>query len=149
MNGLGGDPARKARHKRDQSVFHTLLQRHSEIHREIEEVPGGIRARTWTESPDLVGLLQNHVEQMHRRVGEGFGLRFWDPAFAELFAQNHKVKMEVCLTETGVDVLETSDDPNVVKLIRAHGGTVSAFVREGARAAARQSPLPDDYRRVL
>jgi len=149
MHGPGGDPARKARHKRDQSVFHALLERHGEINREVEEIPGGIRARTWTDSADLVGLLQNHVEQMHRRVGEGFGLRFWDPAFAELFAQSHKVKMEVRLTERGVEVLETSDDPNVVNLIRAHGATVSAFVREGGRAAAQQSPLPDDYRRVL
>ncbi|MEC3860809.1 hypothetical protein VK792_05895 [Mesobacterium sp. TK19101] len=140
---------RRARHQRDQSVFHELLRRHADIRREVTEVPNGIRAHTWTDAPDLVPLLHNHAQEMHRRVKEKFGLRFWDPAFAELFAQADKVQMTVNLTENGVEVLETSDDPNVVKLIRAHGATVSAFVREGGRAASQESPLPDDYQRVL
>ncbi|MCC1482158.1 hypothetical protein [Roseibaca sp. Y0-43] len=140
---------RRARHKRDQSIFHELLRRHGDIRREVEEIPDGIRARTWAVDPALVPLLHNHAEQMHRRVKEKFGLRFWDPAFAELFAQADKVEMRVELTETGVDVLETSADPNVVKLIRAHGATVSAFVAHGGRAASQESPLPPDYIRVL
>lgn len=140
---------RQTRHKRDQSVFHELLRRHADIRREVEEIPNGIRSRTWAVAPDLVPLLHNHAEEMHRRVQEKFGLRFWDPAFAELFAQADKVQMTVQLTEDGVEVLETSDDPNVVKLIRAHGATVSAFVDQGGRAASKESPLPDDYVRVL
>lgn len=140
---------RRARHKHDQSIFHELLRRHKDIKREVEEIPNGIRARTWALDPELVPLLHDHAEQMHLRVKEKFGLRFWDPAFAELFAQADKVEMTMRLTENGVDVLETSDDPNVVKLIRAHGATVSAFVDRGGRAASRKSPLPDDYIRVL
>lgn len=140
---------RRARHQRDQSVFHELLRRHADIRREVEEVPNGIRARTWALDPDLVPLLHDHAKEMHRRVQEKFGLRYWDPAFAELFAQADKVEMAVSLTENGVEVLETSSDPNVVKLIRTHGATVSAFVAEGGRAAAQESPLPEDYRRVL
>jgi len=140
---------RHARHKRDQSIFHELLRRHGDIRREVESIPNGIRARTWALDPTLVPLLHTHAQQMHRRVTEKFGLRFWDPAFAELFAQADKVKMTVTLTENGVDILETSDDANVVKLIRAHGATVSAFVDHGGRAASQESPLPKDYIRAL
>ena len=149
-NGQGiADPERRARHLHDKDVFHTLLRRHDEICRHVEEIPGGIQAVTTARAPDLVALLHDHAAQMHRRLGEGFGLRHWDPAFAEIFACKDKVRMTVTETENGVIAEETSDDPNVVKLIRAHGAVVTAFVREGGRAASRPSPLPDDYVRVL
>jgi hypothetical protein len=85
---------------------------------------------------------------MHRRMTEGFGLRHWDPAFAEIFAQKDKVRMQVEILPDGVRVVESSDDPNVVLLIQAHGAQVSRFVAGGAKVAAQESPLPDAYRRV-
>lgn len=144
----GGDPARAARHEHDQSVFHELLRRHDSLRREVENLPNGIRSVTETDDPALVPLLQEHVHEMHRRLEEGFGLRHWDAAFVEIFAQKDKVKMQITDTEKGVVVTETSDDPNVVKLIQAHGVVVSAFVNSGGQAASQPSPLPDDYVRV-
>lgn len=144
-----GSSDRAVRHKHDQDVFHTLLRRHAELARSVETLPNGIRAVTTTSAPDLLALLQEHAQQMHRRLVEGFGLRHWDPAFAEIFAEKDKVHMQIILTDDGVVAEETSDDPNVVKLIQAHGAVVTAFVREGGKAAAKESPLPDDYRRVL
>ncbi|MEJ2480173.1 MAG: hypothetical protein P8Y78_08330 [Acidihalobacter sp.] len=137
------------RHAHDQQVFHTLLERHRELHREVENLPNGIRSVTTSSNPDLVALLKEHAHVMHRRLQEGFGLRFWDAAFAEIFAQAGAVRMQVNDLSDGVETIETSDDPNVVKLIQAHGQVVSAFVTEGFAAAQRISPLPDDYRRVL
>jgi len=52
------------------------------------------------------------------------------------------------LIRDGVEVRETSDDPNVVKLIQAHGRGISAFVARGRAAAGQETPLPDDYERV-
>lgn len=137
------------RHKHDQSVFHTLLRRHTELRRSVEALSNGIRAETTASAPDLVALLHDHAEQMHRRLEEGFGLRHWDPAFAEIFAQKDKVKMTITPTETGVIAKETSDAPNVVKLLQAHRAVVTAFVREGGRAASQPSPLPEDDIRVF
>ncbi|MBU2825216.1 hypothetical protein HF283_14090, partial [Acidithiobacillus ferrooxidans] len=62
---------------------------------------------------------------------ENFGLRFWDPAFPEIFAQREKVRMEVTLVPNGVLVEETSEDPNVVILIQAHGAVINLFVQRG------------------
>lgn len=149
QHGAGLGPDRRVRHQHDQQVFHTLLQRHEDLRREVENLPNGIRTRTLALTPDLVPLLHDHAAQMHRRMEEGFGLRHWDPAFAEIFAQRDKVKLEIHLTENGVEALETSDDPNVVLLIQAHGAVVSGFVREGGRAAGQASPLPEAYQRVL
>lgn len=141
-------PELAARHRRDQAVFHELLRRHEAIRREVTELPDGIRAVTESDDPEIAGLIRAHAHEMHRRLGEGFGLRHWDPAFAEIFAQRDKLRMVVTDTPNGVTIQETSDDPNVARLIRAHGAVVSAFVRSGGRAASQPSPLPEDYVRV-
>ncbi|MBR9844412.1 MAG: hypothetical protein GYB25_14730 [Rhodobacteraceae bacterium] len=147
--GHGGSGERAERHRRDQGVFHELLRRHDVIRRSVEEIEGGIRAVTESDDPEVAAMIRDHAGEMHRRMEEGFGLRHWDPAFAEIFAQKDKVRMVIEATDKGVVVEETSEDANVAVLIRAHGAVVSAFVREGGRAAAQESPLPPEYRRVL
>lgn len=137
-----------ARHERDQAVFHELLRRHGDIRRDVENISNGIRAVTESDDPELAELIRGHVHEMHRRLKEGSGLRHWDPAFVEIFAQKDKVRLTVTETEGGVRIEEVSDDPNVVKLIQAHGAVLTGFVRDGGRAASQESPLPADYVRV-
>ncbi len=137
-----------ARHQRDQAVFHELLKRHEDIRRDVVEIETGIRAVTESDDPHLAGLIRAHAREMHRRLEEGFGLRFWDPAFAEIFAQKDKVRMTLTDTDTGIAIEETSDDPNVALLIQAHGAVVTSFVKSGGRAASQPSPLPEEYVRV-
>lgn len=144
-----GDTDKRARHQHDQEVFHTLLRHHDQIQRELTRLPDGIRSLTTSANPEIVGLLHDHVPAMHHRLEENFGLRFWDPAFPEIFAQREKVRMEVTLVPNGVLVEETSEDPNVVILIQAHGIVVNLFVQRGFAQAQEVSPLPDNYQRVL
>ena len=144
-----GNTDKRARHQHDQEVFHTLLRHHDQIQRELTQLPDGIRSLTTSANPEIVGLLHDHVPAMHHRLEENFGLRFWDPAFPEIFAQREKVRMEVTLVLHGVLVEETSEDPNVVTLIQAHGAVVSLFVQRGFAQAREVSPLPDNYQRVL
>ena len=144
-----GNTDKRARHQHDQEVFHTLLRHHDQIQRELTRLPDGIRSLTTSANPEIVSLLHDHVPAMHHRLEENFGLRFWDPAFPEIFAQREKVQMEVTLVPNGVLVEETSEDPNVVTLIQAHGIVVSLFVQRGFAQAQEVSPLPDNYQRVL
>ncbi|PKY10155.1 hypothetical protein B1757_11225 [Acidithiobacillus marinus] len=138
-----------ARHQHDQAVFHRLLSLHEHIQRDLELRPDGIRARTRSDDPEVVALLHDHVPAMKQRLHENFGLRFWDPAFAELFAQQGKVEMEVSLLPDGVMIEERSTDPNVVTLIQAHGQVINLFVAHGQQQAQQESPLPAEYQRVL
>ena len=140
--GPGADPERRERHRHDQSVFHQLLDRHAAIQREVEAIPGGIRAETTSDDPDIVALLHDHVPAMHRRLQEGFALRRWDPLYVALFEHRDRITMDIELTERGVRVEETSDDPEVTALIRAHGQAVSAFAARGHAAASQPSPMP-------
>ncbi|PWI58566.1 hypothetical protein [Sulfoacidibacillus thermotolerans] len=147
-HGMGLNSDRRERHLHDQEVFHTLLRDHDRIQREVTNLPNGIRATTTSDDPEIVKLLHDHVPAMHHRLEENFGLRFWDPAFVEIFANRDKVHMEVTLLPNGVLVEETSDDPNVVLLIQAHGEMINGFVKEGFAAAERQGVLPANYKRV-
>ncbi|MBN2680824.1 hypothetical protein HHS34_008155 [Acidithiobacillus montserratensis] len=149
--GHGGrhDPDRVARHQHDQVVFHRLLSLHEHVQRDLELRPDGIRARTRSDDPEVVALLHDHVPAMKQRLHENFGLRFWDPAFAELFAQHDKVEMEISLLPDGVMIEERSTDPNVVTLIQAHGQVINLFVAHGQQQAQQESPLPAEYQRVL
>jgi hypothetical protein len=51
------------------------------------------------------------------------------------------VTLSVTATPKGVRIVESSDDPQVVKLLHAHAAGVSDFVREGFEASARETPM--------
>lgn len=131
-----------ARHAHDRGVFHALLRAHADINREVEHLPDGIRTVTRSDDIKLVRLLHDHVSSMHDRLLTHTPLRRWDPLYAELFAHRDQITMDIRLIPDGVMVTERSDDPWVARLIQAHGETVSAFVRDGFKAAQRPSPLP-------
>ncbi len=142
-------PDRHNRHQHDQSVFQALLRDHHQIHRELINTEHGICSITTSHNPDIVRLLHDHVPAMHQRLLSNLGLRHWDAAFPEIFAQRDKVNMEVTLIPNGVLVEETSTDVNVIKLIQAHGHIVSLFTQYGFEQARQTSPLPADYLRVI
>lgn len=144
----GHDAAQGARHDRDRKVFQDLLRHHDRIERQVEQLENGIRSTTTSDDPEIAALIKTHVAEMHRRMGEGFGLRHWDPAFPEIFAQADKVDMKIEPIEAGIVVTETSTDANVVRLIHTHGDIVSGFVAGGGRVASQPTPLPEDYVRA-
>ncbi|MEJ2020767.1 MAG: hypothetical protein P8X43_01685, partial [Maritimibacter sp.] len=141
-------PEMAARHHHDRDVFHALLRQHDKITRSVEMLPNGISALTESDDPEIAALIREHAHEMHDRLREGFGLRHWDAAFTEIFAQADKVQMRISDTDKGVRIEEVSDDANVVLLIQAHGTVVTSFVEGGGAVASQESPLPEAYRRV-
>ena len=58
----------------------------------------------------------------------------------------NKIEMQIEEIPGGVRVRETSDDPEVAKLIRQHAiRGVSEFVAGGRARAHQPTPLPDEY----
>ena len=53
------------------SLYMEMFNRHSEITRTVEEIPGGIRTSTQSNSPDLVAQLQAHISSMYSHVDQG------------------------------------------------------------------------------
>jgi hypothetical protein len=131
----------------DMRVIRDLLAGHQDIEREVEDIERGIRARTVSEDPQLAELIRGHVEAMRIRVEDNRPIRLMDPVFREIFEHHDAIAMEVSEVAGGVQVTETSDDPQVQLLIRQHAHrAVSEFVASGMSRAMEPTPLPDGYR---
>lgn len=129
-------------------VFHELLRNHDAIKRTVEDIPGGVRTLTTSDDPQIAALIQLHVRQMAARYDAGMPVRNWDPLFTELLKHYDKVTLTIEDVDNGLRVTETSEDPQVVLLIRqhAHHG-VSEFVERGFDRAHEETPLPEGYQR--
>ena len=129
-------------------VFHELLANHEKIDRRVEDIPGGVRTVTTSDDPQIAGLIQLHVRQMAARYDAGMPVRNWDPLFVELLKHYDKVTLTIEDLPNGLRVTETSDDPQVVLLIRQHAHRgVSEFVERGFDRAHEETPLPEGYQR--
>jgi hypothetical protein len=126
----------------DRGVFHGLLEEHAKIRRTVAEVEGGVEARTESDDPRVAGLLKDHVMAMKGRIETGRRLRQWDPLYVAVFDHAEKIRLEVTPVEKGVVVRETSGDPEVAALIRAHAGVVSAFAARGFDESAEAHAVP-------
>jgi len=122
-----------------------LLHNHASLERKVEEIPDGVKTTTTTRDPEILALLRKHPREMYNHYESGGVVRPHDPMFGELARVADKVKMEFRDIENGIETIATSDDPEVVKLIRAHAQKVSEFVKRGMSALHEGAPLPEDY----
>lgn len=124
----------------------TLIWNHGSITRKVEEIPNGVKTTTTTTDPKMVATLRKHPKEMAEHLKEGGMVRHWDPLFVELAKHAKKVDMKFKDIENGIEVISTSKDEEVVKLIRAHAKKVSEFVARGRGAMHEATPLPEGYR---
>lgn len=128
-------------------VFHELLSRHDSIDREVQDISGGVRTVTTSEDPEVAALIRLHVRQMKARFEAGMPVRRWDPLFVELLKNYDKIVFDLEDVPGGLRVTQTSEDPQVVLLIRQHAHRgVSEFVERGFDRAREQTPMPEGYK---
>jgi len=140
--GKGGHGQGQA-HDRDHEAFRYLLTNHKKIKRTVNELPNGVKTVTESSDPQVAVKIKEHVYWMKERIEKGQPIRMRDPLFAEIFKHADKIKMSYEKTANGVRVTETSDDPYVAQLIKAHAKTLSAFVERGFAEAMKNHPVPD------
>ena len=118
----------------DMSGYMEMFSRHTEISRTVEEIPGGVRTTTESNSPDLAAQLHGHVSSMYSHVDQGSEVMCMSQSLPTLFRNAGGYRRQLTLTPTGVIAEETSDDPALTDAIRAHAGEVSGFVHDGMPA---------------
>jgi len=130
-----------------QAVRELVHDYRQDILRGIEDVPNGVATTTRApKNPAAVQALQRHVVEMKGLLDDGGRIRSWDPLFSEIFDHAEEIEVSIEVLDDGVRVVETSANPEVVKLIRAHARKVSDFVARGPEAVHEPTPLPEDYR---
>jgi hypothetical protein len=131
----------------DMRPIRTMLMNHEQIDRRVEDLPDGVKTWTTSDDPEIAEAVQTHVRQMHERMKEKKPIRQMDPLFREIFEHADQIEMEIEDLKNGVLVIETSEDPEVVKLIRQHAHrAVSEFAEQGMERAMQPTPLPEGYK---
>ncbi len=121
----------------DMGSYMDLFDRHTEIRRTVEQVPGGIKTVTESDDPALAARLQAHVASMYGHLRQGQVVRCMSTSLPALFRDAGNYQRRLTLTAKGVAATETSSDPQLVQAIRAHAHEVSGFVQEGMPAMMR------------
>ena len=131
---LGGDdPAFAA----DMEIVHELLTNHRAITRTVDHLPNGIRTLTESQSPAIAGLIAAHVASMERRLEEGEVFNLFSHSLPILFENYDRIQSEFEYLPTGVALVQTSEDPEIVQALQAHAAEVTELVDEGMIAMMR------------
>ena len=121
----------------DMNMYMTLFDRHAELKRAVEEIAGGVYTTTESDSPALAALIKSHVSSMYGHVNQEAEVTCMSNSLPTLFRNAPRYRRQLLLTDKGVSVTETSDDPRLVAAIGAHAQEVSGFVRDGMPAMMR------------
>ena len=132
MPGLQGENATA-----DESAELALMfQRFQTLSREVENLPNGIRTVTRSSDPQVMDALVSHTVGMIDRVGQMNDPKIFiqSPTLDIFFARGDRILSEVDVTDEGVIVVQTSDDPEVVAALHIHAAEVTAMVEQGMHA---------------
>ncbi len=132
MPGLQGENATVE----ESAELALMFQRFQTLSREVENLPNGIRTVTRSSDPAVMDALVNHTVGMIDRVGQKNDPKIFiqSPTLDIFFARGDRILSEVDVTEEGVIVIQTSDDPEVVAALHIHAAEVTAMVEQGMHA---------------
>lgn len=113
-----------------------MFRNFERITRSVTNLPNGIRTVTFAEDDDLMAVITSHVTGMIGRVADGRDpqVMIQSPTLDIFFARGERITTEIEVTEEGIVVLQTSDDPEVVEALRTHAAEVTAMVDRGMAA---------------
>ena len=129
-----GPPMMGAASSMDMSTYMDMFARHTELRRRVEDIPGGVRTTTESDSPDLVAQLQGHVATMYAHLDQGAEVNCMSASLPTLFRRAPDYQRQITFTATGIVAVETARDPDLTRAIRAHAREVTGFVTDGMPA---------------
>lgn len=118
----------------DMSTYMDLFNRHAELRRTVQLVPGGVRTVTESADPALTTQLQEHVVSMYSHLDQDTEVTCMSASLPVLFRNSRRYRRTLTNTARGVAVTETSTDPQITAAIRAHAAEVTGFVEDGMPA---------------
>jgi hypothetical protein len=115
----------------DMTTYMGLFSRHTQLHRTVELIPGGMRTTTEADVPDLAAQLQAHVASMYTHLNQRAEVTCMSSSLPTLFRNTRRYRRSLTNTAKGVAVVETSNDPRITAAIRSHAAEVTGFVDDG------------------
>jgi len=129
----GGRPA-----LRDPSADVEMFRHHAEMKRTASDIPGGIRAVTESEDPRVASLIQEHVSAMYAHLDREQPFPYpMSRSVPKMFANSSRYHRRLTILPKGIAVTETSNDPEMIQVIRLHAREINGFVNDGMPAMMR------------
>ena len=132
LRGLNATPEESAE-------LAVMFRNFQTITREVSDLPNGIRTVTRSSDPAVMETLVSHVAGMIGRVEAGDDPQVFiqSPTLDILFARGDAIETRIDVTDAGIVVVQTSDDPEIVAALQLHAGEVSDMADRGMQAALR------------
>ncbi len=106
------------------------------ISREVVNLPNGIRTVTRSSDEAVMEALVSHVVGMIGRVesGDDPQIMIQSPTLDVFFVRGDAIVTEIEVAEDGIVVVQTSDDPELIKALQVHAAEVSDMADRGMQA---------------
>ena len=106
------------------------------ITREVENLPNGIRTVTRSSDQEVMDALVSHSVGMIDRVGQldDPKIMIQSPTLDIFFVRGESIVSNVEMTDDGLVVIQTSDDPEVVAALQKHAAEVTDMADRGMAA---------------
>ncbi len=129
LRGLNATPAESAE-------IAVLFRNFDTITREVTNLPNGIRTITNSSDDDVMEALVSHVIGMIDRVDNGDDpkIMIQSPTLDVFFSRSEAITTEIDVTDEGIIVIQTSDDPDLVDALQIHAAEVTDMADRGMQA---------------
>ena len=132
MPGLRGRNATEI----ESAELATLFRNFRTLSREVTNLPDGIRTVTRSSDPEVMDALVSHVVGMIGRVeaGDDPEIFIQSPTLDLFFERGDRIDTQIDVTDDGIVVVQTSEDPELVEAMQVHAAEVTAMVDRGMQA---------------
>jgi len=112
-----------------------LFRRHKSIKRRTIILAEGVTDITTSDDKETARLIQAHVIEMYQRLNANHPFPYpASQSATEMFAQSARYQRQYKMLPDGIEVTETSIDPHMVSVIKAHAQELDRFAAEGMPA---------------
>lgn len=132
MPGLQGANATQA----ESDDLRLVFRKFATLTREVENLPNGIRTVTRSSDPEVMEALTRHVVEMIDRIErkDDPKIIIQSPTLDIFFDRADTLTNEIDIADTGIIVIQTSTDPEVVAALQRHAAEVSDMAARGMQA---------------
>lgn len=132
MPGLRGQNATD----QESAELGILFRNFNAINREVENLPNGIRTVTTTSDENTYAALISHVVGMLDRVEnlDDPKIIIQSPTLDVFFMRGGEINTQTEVTETGIIVTQTAQDPELIAALQTHAAEVTDMVDRGMMA---------------
>lgn len=132
MPGLQGKDTTEA----EVNDLKNIFKNHKKIKREVVNIENGIKTITESKDEKVRQSIIDHVTMMVTRMQEGKNpeVMIQSPTLTKLFDYYQEIDTEIELSDDGIALIQTSENPKVVELLQKHASEINDMVDRGMQA---------------